>query len=174
MLRVDSAEMESLMKPSASSTRSSSLARSSLAKATAAAAGLSSSRSLSSSLSSSSSPVIAGVAAPDASAARNGKGHYTHAYKIAAVRYAVACGKSQRRAAADMGVSENTLCSWIRDAKPSPAGVVDVERFDELAQLRAQNRELLATNLRISQERDFLKKAAVYFATPTHPSGGSK
>jgi transposase-like protein len=143
------------MKPSTSSSRSS-LTRSSLAKATTTAAGISSSRSLSSSSSlssslSSSSSAIAGVAAPDASAARNGNGHYTHVYKIAAVRYAVACGKAQRRAAADMGISENTLSTWIRDAKPSPAGVVDVERFDELAQLRTQNRELLAANLRISQ-----------------------
>jgi transposase len=88
------------------------------------------------------------------------------------VRYAAACGKSQRAAAGDMGISDKTLGEWVRDARPDAAGVVDAERFDERAQLRAQNRELLARNLRLTAERDFLKKAAAYFATPTN--GGSR
>lgn len=105
---------------------------------------------------------------PDANAARDAKGHFTQAFKVAAVRYA-ACGKSQRAAALDIGISDGTLADWIRDARPDPAGkdgVIDVQRFDELAQLRSQNRELLARNLRLTAERDFLKKAAAYFATP--------
>ena len=52
------------------------------------------------------------------------------------------------------------------------AGAVDVQRFDELARLRTQNRELLARNQRLTAERDFLKKCASYFATPSN--GGSK
>jgi len=118
--------------------------------------------------------VLAGVAGviPDAQAARNSQGHFTQAFKLAAVCYAASAGKSQRAAALDMGVSDKTLGEWIRDARPDAAGVVDAERFDELAQLRAQNRELLARNLRLTSERDFLKKCASYFATPT--SGGSK
>lgn len=114
-------------------------------------------------------------APPDARAARDAKGHFTQAFKLAAVRYAAACGKSQRAAALDIGVSDGTLADWTRDARPDPAGkdgVIDVQRFDELAQLRSQNRELLARNLRLTAERDFLKKCASYFATPT--SSGSK
>jgi transposase-like protein len=115
------------------------------------------------------------LAAPDANAARDAKGHFTQAFKLAAVRYAAACGKSQRAAALDIGISDGTLGEWSRDARPVPAaagkeGVIDVQRFDELAQLRAQNRELLARNLRLTAERDFLKKCASYFASPT-PSG---
>jgi hypothetical protein len=60
----------------------------------------------------------------------------------------------------------------MADARPDAAGEVDVERFDELARLRAQNRELTAANQRISAERDFLKKCATYFATPSR--GGTK
>lgn len=93
--------------------------------------------------------------------------------KLAAVRYAVACGKSQRAAAAlDIGISGGTLADWTRDARPVPAaaagkdGVIDVQRFDELAQRRSQNRELLALNLRLTAERDFLTKCASYFASP--------
>ena len=119
-------------------------------------------------------PPLAAIAAPDANAARDAKGHFTQAFKLAAVRYAAACGKSQRAAAADIGVSDGTLADWSRDARPVAAGdgEIDAQRFDELAQLRSQNRELLARNLRLTAERDFLKKCASYFATPTN--GGSK
>ena len=109
---------------------------------------------------------------PDARSARDSQGHFTQAFRLAAVRYAMSCGKSQRAAALDMGLSDKTLGNWVRDARPDAAGVVDVERFDELAQLRKENRELQNRNQRVTAERDFLKKCAVYFATP--PSGGSK
>ena len=114
------------------------------------------------------------VAVPDAKAARDAQGHYPQAFKLAAVRYAASCGKSQRAAARDLGLSDGTLGDWTRDAQPDSAGIVDAARFDELAQLRTQNRELLARTARLTQERDFLKKAAAYFATPTNPIGGSK
>lgn len=114
------------------------------------------------------------VAVPDAKAARDAQGHYPQVFKLAAVRYAASCGKSQRAAAKDLGLSDGTLGDWTRDAQPDSAGIVDAARFDELAQLRTQNRELLARTARLTQERDFLKKAAAYFATPTNPIGGSK
>jgi len=66
-----------------------------------------------------------------------------------------------------MGISEKSLADWSKDARPSDTGEIDVERFDKLAQL-------LARNLRLTHERDFLKKVSAYFATPTRPNGGSK
>ena len=112
------------------------------------------------------------LAVPDARSARDAQGHFLQPFKLAAVRYAAACEKSQRAAALDMGLSDKTLGEWLRDARPDPAGVVDAQRFDELAELRSQNRELLARTVRLTAERDFLKKCATYFATPTN--GGSK
>ena len=109
---------------------------------------------------------------PDARSARGPAGYFLQPFKLAAVRYAAACGKSQRAAALDMGISDKTLGEWIRDARPNATGVVDAERFDELAQLRTQNRDLLARNLRLTAGRDFLKTCAGYFATP--PNGRSK
>jgi len=115
------------------------------------------------------------TAVPDAASARDAQGHFTRPFRLAAVRYAVSCGKTLRAAALDMGISDKTLGGWVHDARPDAAGVVDVQRFDELAQLRAQNRELLARNQRVTAERDFLKKCASYFATPTNcVKGGSK
>ena len=92
---------------------------------------------------------------PDAASARDPQGHFTQAFRLAAVRYAATCGQSQRAAARVMGLSDKTLSMWINDARPDAAGVVDVQRFDELAQLRTQNRELLARNQRLTPERDF-------------------
>ena len=112
------------------------------------------------------------VATPDARSARNPKGHFARTFKLAAVRYAAGCGKSQRAAALDMGVSDKTLAVWMGDAKPDAAGVVDVQRFDELAQLRARVRQQDEQLRRVTAERDFLKKCASYFATPSN--GGSK
>ena len=112
------------------------------------------------------------VALPDARAARDSRGHFTQPFRVAAVRYARVCGKSQRAAARDMGISDKTLSEWARDARPDASGAVDVQRFDELAQLRTQNRELLDRNQRLTAERDFLKKCASYFATPA--KGASK
>ena len=126
----------------------------------------------SSSLSSVPPAVPRSLPLPDAAAARDPQGHFTQAFRVAAVDYAVACGKSQRTAALDLGISDKTLSMWINDARPDAAGVVDVQRFDELAQLRNHNRELLARNQRLTAERDFLKKCATYFASPA--SGGSK
>ncbi len=125
-----------------------------------------------SSLSSVPPPASRSGTTPDAAAARDPQGHFTQDFRLAAVRYAATCGKSQRAAAADMGLSDKTLSMWINDARPDAAGIVDGQRFDELAQLRAQNRELLARNQRLTAERDFLKKCATYFASPTN--GGSR
>ncbi len=125
-----------------------------------------------SSISSAPPPVTPSVAMPDARAARDAQGHFSQAFKLAAVRYAASSGKSQRAAAKDLGIGDGTLGEWMRDAKPDAAGIVDTPRFDELAQLRTQNRELTARAARLTAERDFLKKVAGYFATPTN--GGSR
>ena len=98
----------------------------------------------SSSLSSSPPAVPRLYATPDAAAARDPQGHFTQAFRLAAVRYAAECGQSQRVAARAMGLSDKTLSMWINAARPDAAGVVDGPPFDELAQLRAQNRELPA------------------------------
>ena len=55
---------------------------------------------------------------PDARVARDPRGHFTQPFKLAAVRYAAACGKSQRAAARDMGPGDKTLGEWLRDARP--------------------------------------------------------
>ena len=67
---------------------------------------------------------------------------------------------SQAQVARDLGISKNTLYSWIRQYHQEPKAtkkVNDEHVFDELKRLRKEN-------ARLKEERDILKKAAAYFA----------
>ena len=67
---------------------------------------------------------------------------------------------SQAQVARDLGVSKNTLYSWVRQYHQEPKAVKmvnDEHVFDELKRLRKEN-------ARLKEERDILKKAAAYFA----------
>src|SRR5215510_8955864 len=89
---------------------------------------------------------------------------YTAEFKLAAVKMVTEQKLSVAEVARRLGVSQNLLHTWKKaflergsDAfpghgNPSPAD-------DELRRLRAENARLRA-------ERDLLKKAAAYFASP--------
>ena len=89
---------------------------------------------------------------------------YTAEFKLAAVKLVTDQNLSVAEAARRLGVGENLLHSWKKAFRehgaaafpghgdPSPAD-------DELRRLRAENARLRA-------ERDLLKKAAAYFASP--------
>ena len=67
---------------------------------------------------------------------------------------------SQAQVARDLGVSKNTLYSWVRQYHQEPKAVKTVNNehvFEELKRLRKEN-------ARLKEERDILKKAAAYFA----------
>jgi len=67
---------------------------------------------------------------------------------------------SRAQVARDLGVSKNTLYSWIRQYHQEPKvtkTVNDEHVFEELRRLRKEN-------ARLKEERDILKKAAAYFA----------
>lgn len=77
-----------------------------------------------------------------------------------AVKLAVE-SESQAQVAGDLGISRNTLYSWVRQyhQEPKASKAVNNEHvFDELKRLRKEN-------ARLKEERDILKKAAAYFAT---------
>jgi transposase len=86
---------------------------------------------------------------------------YTKEQKQDAVRLVQVSGQSINRTAKDLGIPENTLWNWVHQAKidagESSAGAYTTEEKAELRRLRKELRV-------VTMERDFLKKAAAYFA----------
>jgi transposase len=72
-------------------------------------------------------------------------------------------GRSPRELAEALGVSEQTLRNWRRQAERDRGERDDGLTSDEREELRRLRRE----NVRLKQERDLLKRAAAFFAAET-------
>jgi transposase len=86
---------------------------------------------------------------------------FTEEQKLAAVEHVRSTGKTVYQAAQDLDLTETALRRWIaeaeRKARPALEGELSVEEREELRRLRRENQ-------RLQLERDFLKKAAAFFA----------
>ena len=86
---------------------------------------------------------------------------YTVEYKREAVRFLEETGRPVREVAAELKLAESVLWRWQKlYGTAARGGAVSPTEAEELRRLRREN-ELLR------QERDFLKKAAAYFAKPS-------
>ena len=95
---------------------------------------------------------------------RRPRREFTPEFKLEAVRLAMSGEKSLRQVARDIGVHENLLRSWKRQALERSGGE---EIFPGNGKLTSQDEELrrLRRELAVTrQERDFLKKATAFFA----------
>jgi transposase len=84
---------------------------------------------------------------------------YPPEFRREAVELARSSGKPIAQVARDLGVSSQTLHTWIKQADVDAGkreGLTTEER-EELRRLRRENRTLV-------QEREILKKAAAFFA----------
>lgn len=89
---------------------------------------------------------------------------YTREFKLQAVRMMTDQGLSVAEVARRLGVTEGALRDWRNAAKArgdaaSPGHGTPTPADDEVRRLRAENARLRA-------ERDLLRKAAAYFASP--------
>ena len=85
--------------------------------------------------------------------------HYPPEFRREAVKLCRSSGKSIPKMAEDLGIASESLRRWIRQHEVDAGereGLTTDERA-ELSRLRRENRTL-------KQEREFLKKAAVFFA----------
>ena len=90
---------------------------------------------------------------------------YPREFREEAVRLARESGKSIPQIAKDLGMSEQSLHNWVKqadlDAGRRADGLTTEER-EEIRRLRRENRIL-------REEREILKKAAAFFARETGP-----
>jgi transposase len=86
---------------------------------------------------------------------------YTEEFKTEAVRLARTSSQSIRQTALDLGVSNQTLGTWIREGHAGPGvGPLTTDERAELAELRRRVKVL-------ETEREILRKAAAFFAQET-------
>ena len=90
---------------------------------------------------------------------------YTREYKIEAVRLTTEGGVAVAQAARDLGINENTLHNWRRQFRQWGAGPMAGKGDRTLAEENRRLRKELAVT---REERDFLKKAAVWLAKEAH------
>ncbi len=86
---------------------------------------------------------------------------FTPEYKAETVRLDLEGGKSTGEVARDLDLTESALRAWVKQADidegHGPEGALTTEEKAEIRRLRREVRTL-------KMERDFLKKAAVFFA----------
>ena len=86
---------------------------------------------------------------------------FTPEQKAEAVKIVQQSGKSINQVATELGLTTSSLRNWVNqaeiDQRGAPDGPLTSEERAELAQLRKELK-------RVQQERDFLKKAAAFFA----------
>jgi transposase len=85
---------------------------------------------------------------------------YTPEFRREAVRLVVEQGLTAAKVAEDLGVSRNTMYTWVQELREeieAKGHGVQRSESEELRRLRKEVQEL-------RMERDILKKAAAYFA----------
>ena len=96
---------------------------------------------------------------------------YTPKYRREAAHLVIDTGRTIAQVARDIGVGEQLLGRWVaieRAGMDDPPEALDASERAELERLRREVAEL-------RMDREFLKKAAAFFATETSsPSGRSR
>jgi transposase len=94
---------------------------------------------------------------------------YTRQFKEQAVKLVTEQAQEPTRVARELGMPHSTLLLWLHKAgwrKPEPEGALS----QDPAVLAAQVRELRRQVKRLEMEKDILKKATAYFASPNLPA----
>ena len=89
---------------------------------------------------------------------------YPPEFREEAVRLVREGGKTLAQVARDLGIADQSLRNWVKQADLDMGRRADgltTEERDELRRLRRENRIL-------REEREILKKAAAFFAQETH------
>jgi transposase len=91
---------------------------------------------------------------------------FSREFKVEAVRLATSGEKKLEQVARDLGIRPDTLRAWKRQSE-GRAGLAEGDVFPGNGNLTSRDEEIRALRRELDvvrQERDFLKKAAAYFA----------
>ena len=94
---------------------------------------------------------------------------FTREFKLEAVRLASNGEKTLEQVSRELGVRSDTLRTWKKQAE-GRAGLTSQDVFPGPGKLTSKDEEIRALRRELEvvrQERDFLKKAAAYFARDT-------
>jgi transposase len=95
------------------------------------------------------------------SMAKRKRRKFTAEYKAEVVELVVTSGKTIGQVAKELDLTETAVRNWVKqsriDVRRDPAGPLTSEERAELTRLRREFKT-------VTQERDFLKKAAAFFA----------
>jgi len=83
---------------------------------------------------------------------------HSEEFKRDAVRIALTSGLTRRQASSDLGVGMSTLNKWIKTYRDADV----VSKEDQ--ELLRENERLCRANRILREEREVLKKAAIFFA----------
>ena len=87
---------------------------------------------------------------------------YDKTFREESIRLALTSSQPYSKTARDLGIKEATLYYWIKQSKNKAVNITDetgkqANLVDELNRLRKEN-------ARLKEEREILKKAAIFFA----------
>ncbi len=85
---------------------------------------------------------------------------FTPEFKAEAVQLVVSSGRPVRQVAKDLGLQQTVLNDWVRKARGEGVPSSPSERLTTKEQVRRLEQEVQTLRM----ERDFLKKAAAFFA----------
>lgn len=85
---------------------------------------------------------------------------YTQEYKAEAVELVINSGRPIAEVARNLGINEGTLGNWLNKAKRDGTVTEKPLSVSERAEFEETKKQLQ----RVKMERDFLKKAAAWFA----------
>jgi transposase len=88
---------------------------------------------------------------------------YDIKFRNEAIKLALTKGQSIAQTARDLGIKEGTLYNWVGQCKQSDEKIPS-EEFKNNAELVDELNRLRKENTRLKEEREILKKAAVFFA----------
>ncbi|HEY8112904.1 MAG TPA: transposase [Actinomycetes bacterium] len=86
---------------------------------------------------------------------------FTPEYKAEAVQFVIASGKPIAEVARNLGIVEGTLGNWVAKARENGELTEPPLELSERAEFERMKKELQ----QVKMERDFLKKAAAFFAS---------